>query len=104
MTRFLTLATLACIGLGQTAAAESFTFTGSNGGVIEGQRDCLRAPGAVTCTASGTYTGPQGNSGLWDRTLQRHAADGVVTGSRTGTNTAPNGRVRAIDRSWTIRR
>ncbi len=66
---------------GPATAQTSWSWTGQNGGVIDGTTKCDRQSSETICSSSGTYNGPNGRVADWwqDRTI----TDGKVTGRRS---------------------
>ncbi len=77
---------------GPATAQTSWSWTGQNGGVIDGTTQCDRQSSQTLCKSSGTYTGPKGRVSNWwqDRTI----TDEQVTGRRN--SVGPNGRERVV--------
>ena len=90
--RFLLLATLVALPL--SPALADVTVTYGNGATADWTRDCTRGDGQRNCTATGLFTGPEGQTATQTRTRTTTAGKSVLDITSTG----PEGNTRTRKR------
>ena len=92
MTKLYILIAAATLVAAPSFADTQVSVTGPRGGTAEATRDCSAGGGAVSCSRSGTYTGPEGRT-VSRETETTRSRDG---GSRTTERTGPRGRTGTV--------